>query len=419
MNVLVIGSGGREAALRWALGKSVFVKNIFEAPADIGVTQCSWCDSAMHTGKGLLASYATMNRMKDVNFFIIGPEAPLVAGIKEVFTRAGKAVFGPSRRAAELEGSKEAMKLFCKAYGIPTADFDIARTPEQAKAIVEKRGMPVVIKADGLAGGKGVKVADTLEEAFKAIDEISQLPAGKSLVIEECLRGWECSYIVLTDGKNVFPLLSAMDYKTSQKGEKENTGGMGCVAPNPLLTPKIEARILQNIIYPTIRALREEKRPFTGALYAGLMIINEQPYVLEYNCRLGDPETQTILPLLRGDILPYLYGTTNGAMSYRVAEWKRGASVCIVLAAAGYPGKPQLGDAIYGLEAAERIGGVFIFHAGTKRLPGEKLVTRSGRVLNVVGVGKTLQEARRRAYEAVGKIHFDGMWYREDIGSLE
>ena len=417
MNVLVVGSGGREDALKKALRKSAFVKEIISIPGDMGTADCAWCGSGMLTGRGRLTSYASR---KDIDFVVVGPEAPLVAGVADAYRRNGKAVFGPSQAAAMLEGSKVTAKLFCKAYNIPTADFDIAETSEQAKMFVQKRGAPIVVKADGLAGGKGVKVARSLEEACIAIDTFSKLSAGRRFIIEQPLIGTEMSYIVLTDGMHFVPLLPARDYKTIGPNLLTNTGGMGCVAPIPgeQFTPKLEREIIEMIIRPTLDGLRKEGRPFTGALYAGIMIHGGHPQLIEFNCRLGDPETQAILPLFRKDIFLYLHGTTNGTMNYRVAEWRNGFAVCVVLAAEGYGEREdiQLGDVITGLEDAQNMEHVLVFHAGTHQRSDGAFVTARGRVLNIVGLGQTLSKARDRAYKAVARIHFNGMWYREDIG---
>lgn len=417
MNVLLIGEDGRGRALEWALRKSVFVKDTISIPGDMGQADCTWCGSGMFTGIGRLASYASR---KDIDFVVIGPEAPLVAGVADIYRRNGKSVFGPSRSAAMLEGSKVGSKLFCKAYSIPTADFDVAETPGQAKMFARKRRVPVVVKADGLAGGKGVKVARSIAEAFAAIDAFSRLPAGKQFVIEELLAGWECSYIVLTDGTQFLALPPARDYKTTSPDSLINTGGMGCYAPfsSSQFPPKLEREIIETIIKPTLEGLRKEGRPFTGALYAGLMVTDTGPQLIEFNCRLGDPETQTVLPLLRGDIFPYLYGTTNGTMRYRVAEWRNGYAVCVVLAAEGYGEREasRVDDVITGIDDATGMENILIFHAGTRLHADGTLVTAGGRVLSVVGLGRTLREARERAYRAVARIRFNGMWYREDIG---
>lgn len=416
MKILLIGSGGRERALEWMLRKSVFVTDIISVPGDLGRAECAWCGSDMFTGIGRFSQY--LGR-KDIDFVIVGPEVPLVAGIADMFRLNGKPVFGPSKRAAELEGSKVACKLFCKAYDIPTADFDIAETPEQAKRIVQKRGTPIVVKADGPADGKGVKVAWTREEAYTAIEDFSTAPAGRRFIIEEPLVGSECSYIVLTDGTHVVPLPPTRDYKAAHAGSVINTGGMGCITlSRDEFTPALERQVQETIIEPALAALRDEGRPFTGALYTGLMIVNGRPYVLEFNCRLGDPETQTSLPLMcEGmDFFPLLHATTNGTMRYRVSPWKYQHAVCIVLAAEGYPGKPRTGDIIRGIEEVEQMEGVHIFHAGTQRQLDGTYVTTAGRVLNLVGTKKTIKAARQQVYEAVHRIHFDGVWYREDIG---
>lgn len=416
MNVLIIGNKGRETALVWALQRSAFVGEITCIPGDMDVAECAWCESSMHTGKGLLSRFAGK---KEIDFVIIGPEAPLVAGVADVYRRSGKLVFGPSKRAAELEGSKVGAKLFCKAYGIPTADFDIAETPEQAKQYIRKRDVPIVVKADGLAGGKGVKVAHSLEEAYAAIDALSKLPAGRRLILEEPLIGWECSYIVLTDGTHFMALPPVSDYKEAAPGSRVNTGGMGCATlSNEKFTPDLERQIQETILKPVLTALRNEGRRFTGALYLGLMIEGGRPYVLEFNCRLGDPETQTVLPLMCEDIdlFPLLHATANGTMQYRVSPWRPWHSVCVVLAAAGYPGKPRLGDIITGIEEARQMEHVYVFEGGTQRLPDGSIVTAGGRPLSIIAVAPTQQQARKRAYEAVGQVNWHGMWYRKDIG---
>lgn len=416
MTVLVIGKDGRGAALVSVLRKSVFVKDIIWVPNELGVSECVWCSSDMVTGMSRLISYAGR---KDIDFVVIGPEAPLVAGVADIFRSNGKAIFGPSKRAAQLEGSKVSAKLFCRAYGIPTPDFDIAETPEQAKRYVHKRGVPVVVKADGLAGGKGVTVAHSTEEAHAAIDILSKLPAGRRLVIEECLIGWECSYIVFTDGIHFVSLPPVSDYKETQKGSHVNTGGMGCsTLSSKKFTPALERQIEKTILVPTLTALQNEGRPFTGALFIGLMIEGGRPYVLEFNCRFGDPETQTVLPLLEEnrDLFPWLHATTNGTMSFRVSPWKKWHSVCIVLAANGYPGMARMGDVITGIEEARKLEHVSVFESGTRHLPNGDIVTAGGRVVSVVAVASEIPQARACAYEAVEKINFKDMWYRKDIG---
>jgi len=416
MKVLIVGSGGREHAIAWKVAQSPKVKEIFAAPGNPGIGKIGECVPISPTEIDKLVEFA---KEKKIDLTIVGPEAPLVAGIVDEFEKAGLKIFGPSKSAAQLEGSKAFAKEMMKKYGIPTAEFKVFSDPEEAKNFVRERGAPIVIKADGLAAGKGVTVARTLEEALTAIDKIMVKrvfgESGNRVVIEECLEGEEASYLVITDGKNFVPLATAQDHKAVFDGDRgPNTGGMGAYSPAPVLSKDMELRVQEEIVKPILKGMMEEGAPFKGILYVGLMITNDGPKVLEFNVRFGDPEAQVILRRLEDDLVEIAEKTIDGKLPNRL-NWKPETSICVVLASKGYPGSYEKGKEIFGIEEAEAIPSVVVFHAGTAIKNG-KLVTNGGRVLNVTALGKDIKEAREIVYKAVEKIHFEGMHYRKDIG---
>lgn len=417
MRVLVVGSGGREHALVWALSKSPVVDEIWCAPGNGG--------TAIHArsaglGAGDLERLAEFAAERGVDLTIVGPEGPLVEGIRDLFDARGLSVVGPSRRAVALEGSKAFAKEFMARHGIPTAAFRIFDDADRAKGWVRSRG-PVVVKADGLAAGKGVIVCSTPEEAAGAIDRVMVEKAfgsaGDRVVIEERLEGPEASVLALVSGETVLPLLPAMDFKRAFDGDRgPNTGGMGSIAPHPLVDGGLVAEVERTILRPTCLGLASEGSPYEGVLYAGLMLTPEGPRVLEFNCRFGDPETQAILPLLKTDLLDLLSSLVAGDLGSRGVEWRTGKCVCVVLASAGYPGPIEKGRRILGLSEGPDEEDVFVFHAGTVRGEDGSFLTDGGRVLGVSGVAPDFGAAAEKAYRAVEKIAFDGMRFRRDIG---
>ncbi len=416
MRVLVVGSGAREHALAWKLSRAEGVDELYVAPGNPGVGAIATCVPIGADATVELAEFAASLR---IDVTVVGPELPLVLGIADEFARRDLALVGPTRAAAELEGSKVFTKEFCLRHGIPTARAAVTRGRDEAAAAVKKLGVPVVFKADGLAAGKGVSVCRTRDEADAAIvryfEERAFGAAGEKVLVEECLEGEEVSFMVLADGAAILPLASARDYKRLGDGDQgPNTGGMGAVSPVPLESG-LAATILRTIVHPTVAGLASEGRSYRGVLYAGVMVTRDGPKLLEYNCRLGDPETQAILPRLDGDLLPLLRATVSGELGAQRAAWKREAAVCVVLAAGGYPATPQRGEPIAGLGDALAQPGALVFHAGTAIRDGG-LVTAGGRVLSVVGRGATPAEAAEVAYGAVAKVSFAGMQHRRDVG---
>jgi phosphoribosylamine--glycine ligase len=416
MKVLVVGGGGREHALAWKLAQSPLVEKVYAAPGNPGIAQIGECVPIAPTEVEKLAEFA---EEKGIELTVVGPEAPLVAGITDVFEKRGLKVFGPSKAAARLEGSKVFAKEAMRRFGVPTADFWVFEDPEEAKRFVKKKGAPIVVKADGLAAGKGVTVARTVEEAVEAIERIMVRKvfgeAGKRVVVEECLKGEEVSYLVIADGERFLPLEPAQDHKAVFDGDKgPNTGGMGAYSPAPILSPEMEKEVQERVIKPVLKGMKAEGTPFKGVLYAGLMITEKGPMVLEFNVRFGDPEAQTLMRRLNSDLAQVCLEAIEGRLRERL-DWSEETSICVVLASKGYPGKYEKGKEITGIEEAEKVPSVVVFHAGTAVKDG-KLVTNGGRVLNVTALGKDVVEARERVYEAVKKIHFDGMHYRTDIG---
>jgi len=415
LKLLVVGAGGREHALAWKLAQSPRVQKVYVAPGNGGTATETGVENVALTETAELIEFA---KREPVQLTVVGPEAPLAAGIVDAFRAAGLRIFGPTRAAAQLEASKEFAKNFMARHGIPTARHAAFSNAEEAKAYVERQGAPIVIKADGLAAGKGVVVAATVAEARSAIDallvERRVGDAGGRLVIEECLQGEEASFIVIADGLRALPLASSQDHKRLQDGDRgPNTGGMGAYSPAPVVTPGVHARVMREIIHPAIAGAAKDGMPFSGFLYAGLMIdAAGNPRTLEFNCRLGDPETQPILLRLKSDLLELIEHALDGKLDQAAADWDRRPSLGVVLASAGYPDAPRNGDRIEGLPPAS--DDCRVFHAGT-RLEGGKLVTSGGRVLCVTALGDSLRIARTRAYRAIEKIRFDGMQYRKDI----
>jgi len=416
MKVLVVGSGGREHAIVWKLSQSPYVEKIYCAPGNAGISKLAECLEIKATEIEKLAEFA---EKEGINLTIVGPEAPLVAGIVDEFEKRGLRIFGPSKAAARLEGSKVFAKEMMKRWGVPTADFRVFNNPDEAVAYIKEKGAPIVVKADGLAAGKGVTVAKTVEEAVEAVNRIMVEKvfgeAGNKVVIEECLEGEEASYLVVTDGENFIPLATAQDHKAVFDGDRgPNTGGMGAYSPAPVLSEELEREVQEKVIKPILKGMKEEGNPFKGILYAGLMITNEGVKVLEFNVRFGDPEAQVILRRLKTDLVDLATSVINGKLVSKL-EWIPETSICVVLASKGYPGSYEKGKEINGIEEAEKVESVVVFHAGTAFKEG-KLVTNGGRVLNVTALGKNIVEARERVYKAVEKIHFEGMHYRKDIG---
>ena len=415
MKLLVIGSGGREHALAWKLAQSPKVATVFVAPGNAGTAPEPKLQNLPLTAHTDLIDFC---RKENVAFTIIGPEAPLAAGIVDDFRVAGLPVFGPTRAAAQLESSKDFAKAFMKRHGIPTAGYQTFDNAQQAHDYVDAKGAPIVIKADGLAAGKGVIVAMTLAEAHAAIDDMllgnKMGNAGARVVIEDFLQGEEASFIVMVDGKNVLPMATSQDHKRLLDNDQgPNTGGMGAYSPAPVVTPEVYRRTMDEIILPTVRGMAADGCEFTGFLYAGLMIDeNGAPRTIEFNCRFGDPETQPIMSRLDSDLADLVQAALDRRLDKVQAEWNPQTAVGVVLAAAGYPDSPRKGDAVEGIEAANKIGKVF--HAGTAVSDG-RTVTNGGRVLCVVGLGDDVEQAKAKAYEAVAKIHFEGMQYRKDI----
>jgi len=416
MNLLVIGSGGREHALAWRLAKSAGLQKIYVAPGNAGTAHQIEMENLPITDPEALADFAEKEK---IHLTVVGPEAPLAAGVVNVFRARGLKIFGPTREAAQLESSKDFAKRFMARHKIPTAAFETFADTAAAHAYVDQKGAPIVIKADGLAAGKGVVVAMSLEEAHNAIDDMlsgNKLgDAGARVVIEDFLDGEEASFIVMVDGKNVLPLASSQDHKRIFDGDTgPNTGGMGAYSPAPVVTPEIHAKAMREVILPTVRGMAADGMPYTGFLYAGLMIGKDGSVkVVEFNCRMGDPETQPIMMRLKSDLLTLVEHAIDGKLDQVEAEWDRRVALGVVLAAANYPETPQKGDVISGLP--KMTDNVCVFHAGTAEQDG-KVVTAGGRVLCVTALGDNVKQAQKLAYDTITGIHFDGMQFRRDIG---
>ncbi len=420
MKLLVIGSGGREHALAWKLAQTSGVQKIYVAPGNAGTAREPELENLPITDPEALADFAVK---EGIHLTLVGPEAPLAAGVVNLFRARGLKIFGPTKEAAQLESSKDFAKRFMARHQIPTAAFETFSDTAAAHAYVDGRGAPIVIKADGLAAGKGVVVAMSLEEAHAAIDDMlsgNKLgDAGARVVIEDFLDGEEASFIVMVDGKNVLPLASSQDHKRIGEGDTgPNTGGMGAYSPAPVVTPQVHAKVMREIILPTVRGMEADGIPFNYVLYAGLMIGKDGSVkTLEFNCRMGDPETQPIMMRLKSDFLKLLEHGVSGTLDQIETEWDRRIALGVVLAAANYPDTPKKGDVIVGLPAQGNSFGedVHVFHAGTA-LQGDQAVTAGGRVLCVTALGDSVKLAQKRAYEVVNQIRFEGMQYRRDIG---
>ncbi len=416
MKILVVGSGGREHALAWRLAQSPRVQKVYVAPGNGGTATENGVENVALTEIARLIDFC---RKEAIQLTVVGPEAPLAAGIVDEFRAAGLRIFGPTRAAAQLESSKDFAKSFMARHGLPTARHATFTAAPEAKAYVDRQGAPIVVKADGLAAGKGVVVAATREEAHRAIDAMltarSLGEAGARVVLEEFLEGEEASFIVMADGTHVLPLATSQDHKRLGDGDSgPNTGGMGAYSPAPVVTPKIHARVMREIILPAVQGMAQDRVPYVGFLYAGLMIdAAGNPRTLEFNCRLGDPETQPILMRLKSDLLELIEHALGGSLDRASADWDRRAALGVVLAAAGYPEDPRKGDPIEGLPKPTE--DCHVFHAGTQLANG-RVVTSGGRVLCVTALGDSIRMARTRAYEAVERIRFAGMQYRRDIG---
>lgn len=413
MKVLVVGGGGREHTLIWKLKQSPLVQKIYCAPGNGGIARDAECVPIPAEDVQALAGFA---RQEKIDLTIAGPEAPLVAGIRDVFDSCGLRVFGPSAGAAMLEGSKVFAKRVMQKYGIPTASWEVFEEPEAALCYVKKAGR-CVVKADGLAAGKGVIVAGSPAEAEEAVRlimvERAFGDAGRAVVIEEILEGEEVSVLAFTDGRSVKPLVASQDHKRVYDGDTgPNTGGMGAYSPPPVYTPKLHDRVCREILEPLIRGLAGDGIMYQGVIYAGLMITTRGPYVLEFNCRFGDPETQVVVPRLKTDLVEIMEAVLDERLDGIQMEWDPRAAACVVMASGGYPGRYEKGMVIAGLD--EVPSDVLVFHAGTD-LAGGKLVTGGGRVLGVTGFGTTVRDAVERAYAGVAKIHFEGMHFRRDI----
>lgn len=418
MRILLIGGGGREHALAWKLVQSPKVEKLYAAPGNPGMALLPNCE-CINLNVDDLEGVADYAEEKSIDLTVVGPEAPLVAGLADVFKRRGLPVFGPSKAAAQLEGSKAFSKELMAKYNIPTAFFKICEDIETAKAYVEEKGAPIVVKADGLAAGKGVVVAMTKAEALEAIDEMMGDhkfgAAGARLVLEEYMEGEEASLLAFTDGKTVVPMIAAQDHKRVFDGDEgPNTGGMGTYAPAPVMTDILRLKATELILKPVVEAMAKEGTPYQGCLYAGLMIKGDSVKVVEFNCRFGDPETQVVLPLLDGDLAEIMLACATGTLDKAEVAWHDKAAVCVVMASGGYPESYEKGKEITGLAAAEEDKDVVVFHAGTKEVDG-KIVTSGGRVLGVTAVDSSIKAARDRAYSAVEKISFEKNFYRKDI----
>jgi phosphoribosylamine--glycine ligase len=418
MRILVVGGGGREHALCWALAASPLCDRLFCAPGNAGIARQADC---VPIGAEDIDGLVAFARDQAIDYVVVGPEAPLVAGLADRLAAAGIKAFGPSAAAAALEGSKGFTKDLCAKHGIPTAAYGRFTDAEAAKAYLREQSVPIVVKADGLAAGKGVTVAQNLAEAEAAVEAalLDQTfgAAGAELVIEECLQGEEASFFALVDGETALPLASAQDHKQVGDGDTgPNTGGMGAYSPAPIMTAEMERRVLDEIIRPTVLAMREEGRPYKGVLYAGLMITADGPQLLEYNVRFGDPECQVLMVRLKSDLLPALVATTDGMLGAFDLRWHDEAALVVVMAAKGYPGSYDKGSEIRGLPDEEQDEQVVVFHAGTKAGDGAALLANGGRVLGVTARGATVAEAQARAYAAVDRIDWPEGFCRRDIG---
>ena len=412
MNILLIGSGGREHALAWKIAASTELTKLWCAPGNAGIARDAECIALDVADHEAVIAFCKANK---VDLVVVGPEAPLAAGIVDDLAAHGIKAFGPTRAASQLESSKGFTKDLCRANNIPTAAYERFKDADSAKAYVRARGAPIVVKADGLAAGKGVVVAATLAEAEAAIDALFA-SAGAEAVVEEFLQGEEASFFVLCDGEHALPLATAQDHKRAFDGDKgPNTGGMGAYSPAPVMTDAMVARTMDEIIRPTLRAMKERGMPYKGVLFAGLMVTPQGPKLIEYNVRFGDPETQVLMMRLMSDLVPALVAAVDGELAHFDLRWYPQPALTVVMAAQGYPGNYIKGSLISGLDDASRVEGVEIFHAGT-RADGTRVLANGGRVLNVTATGKTVGEAQRRAYQAIDQIKWPEGFCRRDIG---
>jgi len=418
MNILIIGGGGREHALAWKIARSPLVEKLYCAPGNPGIAHGAACVALGVNEIDQLAAFAEEHA---IDLTVVGPEDPLAHGIVDRFARRGLRIFGPSVAAARLEASKVFAKDFMRRRGIPTARYAEFDEPEAAIAHVKRQGAPIVIKADGLAAGKGVTVARDVDAAIQAIREAMVAKvfgeAGAKVVVEECLVGEEASILAFSDGKTVVPMIPSQDHKPVHDGDRgPNTGGMGAYSPTPVVTPEILDQAIRQILRPCVEGMAQEGAPYTGVLYAGLMLTESGPKVVEFNCRFGDPEAQVVLPQMESDLVPALMACSDGTLDRTPVVWKDGACVTVVMASGGYPKAYEKGKPIFGIEEAERDPAVVVFHAGTKR-DGAALVTNGGRVLNVTATGPDIASTIDTAYAGVRKIAFEGAHYRRDIGA--
>ncbi|MDP3112162.1 MAG: phosphoribosylamine--glycine ligase [Thermodesulfovibrionales bacterium] len=416
MKVLVIGGGGREHTIVWKLSQSSKVDKIYCCPGNAGISEIAECINIDDNNFEAVANFV---KYEGVDLTIVGPEVPLSKGIVDVFERNGRKILGPNSKAAQLEGSKVFSKDLMKRYGIPTAEYKVFTSYLHAEDYVRMKGAPIVIKADGLAAGKGVIMAKTVDDAIAGLKLIMKDrafgEAGNRVVVEECLDGEEASFMAFTDGKTILPMVSSQDHKRIFDGDQgPNTGGMGAYSPAPVITPELESVIMEKIMRPTVNGLQSEGIKYKGILYAGLMIKDNKPYTLEFNCRLGDPETQPVLSRLKTDLTDIALAIADERLSGINLEWKPEVSVCVVAASKGYPGAYEKGKVIKGLDDAGKMDDVVVFHAGTS-FNKNKIVTAGGRVLGVTALGKDIKDAKEKAYKAIEKIHFSGMHYRKDI----
>ncbi len=421
MKVLVVGGGGREHALVWKIAQSPKVERVYAAPGNAGIAEepKTECVDIPASDLEALRDFALK---EGIDLTVVGPEEPLVKGIVDLFEEAGLVIFGPRKDAAILEGSKAFAKNFMKEMGIPTAEFEVFEDPDEAKKYIRSKGAPIVVKADGLAAGKGSIVCKTVDDALEAVDRIMVDrvfgDAGNRVVVEEFMKGEEASFIVITDGENIVPLASSQDHKpVYDNDEGPNTGGMGAYSPAPVVTEEIYQKTMEEIVIPTIEGMKKKGVPFKGVLYVGLMIIDDkQPKVLEYNVRFGDPEAQPILMRMKSDIVDALTASIEGRLNECRIEYTPEAAVCVVMASGGYPGKYEKGKVIHGLDEVAKMEKVKVFHAGTRKVDGS-FVTNGGRVLGVTALGDGIKEAIQRAYDAVSKITWEKVHYRRDIGA--
>ena len=416
MNILLIGSGGREHALAWKLSQSAHTDKLYAVPGNPGIAKFAECVSGISIEDN--DAIVALAKEKNIGLVVVGPEVPLVNGVVDALAAAGIKAFGPTKDAAELEGSKVYAKVVMRRYKIPTARSEVFGDPSRAHVYVRQMRQPFAIKADGLAAGKGVILTKTVDEAIEAIDLLMKEKAfgdaGNRVVIEEFMDGEEASVLAFTDGETIVAMPASQDHKRVNDGDEGlNTGGMGAYAPAPVMTPELSKRVMEEILKPAIEGMKKEGRPYKGCLYAGLMITSKGPKVVEFNARFGDPETQVVLPLLKSDLVEVMLACVDGKLAETKIEWSDEAAVSVVMASGGYPGNYEKGKPIQGIKDAEAAG-TLVFHAGTAEKNGA-LVTSGGRVLNVVGVAKDIPEAVKKSYAGVEKISFEGAHYRKDI----